>query len=227
MSSRLFPGGIEGGGSDSGEIRPIVWRQAGGGAGGPSAQTGPTATASVPRYGAPPISEAAIEARVQAAYNRGVADGEATAQQRAGSLAAPVLSSFGSIVKELSAARKHARQEAEESMVKLALAIARRVLHREMATDPDAILGLIRSGFDRLNAREIHKLRLSPGDAQIVIDNRTDLAIPDAVAIVPDGGLPPGSAIFDTSRGELDLSIQTQLEEFERGFTDLVVQRKK
>ena len=213
MSSRLFPGGLEGGGSDSGEIRPIVWRHAGGGAGGPSAQTGPTATASVPRYGAPPISEAAIEARVQAAYNRGVADGEATAQQRAGSLAAPVLSSFGSIVKELSAARKHARQEAEESMVKLALAIARR--------------GLIRSGFDRLNAREIHKLRLSPGDAQIVIDNRTDLAIPDAVAIVPDGGLPPGSAIFDTSRGELDLSIQTQLEEIERGFTDLVVQRKK
>ena len=224
MSSRLFPGGV---GSDSGEVLPIVWRPAGSGAGAPSAQTNSAGTASPPRYGATPASDAAIEARVQAAYNRGVADGEATAQQRAGSLAAPVLSNFGSIVKELAAARKSARQGAEESMVKLALAIARRVLHREMATDPDAILGLIRSGFDRLSAREIHKLRLSPGDAQIVIDNRTDLAIPDAVQIVSDAGLPPGSAIFDTTRGELDLSIQTQLEEIERGFTDLVVQRKK
>jgi flagellar assembly protein FliH len=141
-------------------------------------------------------------------------------------LAAPVLSSFGAIVQELAAARKNARHEAEESMVKLALAIARRVLHREMATDPGAILGLVRSGFDRVSAREIHKLRLSPGDAQIVLDNLADLAIPQAVEICRDAGLAVGSAVFETTRGELDLSVHTQLEEIERGFADLVVQRR-
>jgi flagellar assembly protein FliH len=177
--------------------------------------------------GAQPHPEESIEARVHAAYTRGVADGEATANQKAGVMAAPVLSSFGAIVRELAGARQAARHEAEESMVKLALAIARRILHREMATDPTAILGLIRSAFDRINAREMHRLRLSPGDAQIVIDNRGDLAIPQAVEICSDAGLAPGSALFETSRGELDLSVQTQLEEIERGFTDLVSQRKR
>jgi flagellar assembly protein FliH len=167
-----------------------------------------------------------VEARVHAAYSRGVAAGEATAQQRAEGLAAPVLSSFDSIVQQLAIARQNARQEAEASMVKLALAIARRVLHREMATDPEAILGLVRSGFDRVNAREVHRLRLSPGDAQVVSSHRTDLAIPPAVEICAEAGLGPGSAIFETTRGDLDLSVQTQLEEIERGFADLVVQRR-
>ncbi|MEO5925879.1 MAG: FliH/SctL family protein [Bryobacteraceae bacterium] len=213
MSSRLFSGG-----DNAPEVAPILWRSAGSAA---PVQGG------MRRAGAQPHPEESVEARVHAAYNRGVADGEATAQQRAGTLAAPVLANFGAIVRDLAGARANARQEAEESMVKLALAVARRVLHREMATDPTAILGLIRSAFDRLNAREIHKLRLSPGDAQIVLENRADLAIPQAIEIYSDAGLAPGSALFETSRGELDLSVQTQLEEIERGFTDLVAQRKR
>ncbi len=212
MSSRLFPKG-----ESAPEIGPITWRPVGG--------TAPVQPATMRRAGAQPHPEESVEARVHAAYNRGVADGEATAGQKAGALAAPVLSNFGSIVRELAAARANARQEAEESMVQLALAVARRILHREMATDPAAILGLIRSAFDRLNAREIHKLRLSPTDAQIVLDNRADLAFPPAVEIVADAGLAPGSALFETARGELDLSVQTQLEEIERGFTDLIERR--
>lgn len=214
MSSRLFSGGLS-------EATPIEWRAAGGVAPQRNAGQG-----SMRRAGAQPHPEESVEARVKAAYDRGVAAGEATAEQRAGALAAPVLANFGSIVQELAAARKHAREEAEGSMVKLALAIARRVLHRELTTDPEAILGLVRSGIDKLSAREIHKLRLSPGDARIVQDNRGDLAIPQGVEISADAGLPPGSAIFDTLRGELDLSVQTQLEEIERGFADLVVQRR-
>lgn len=216
MSSRLFSGGLE-------EAVLIEWRPAGG---APREQNRPPQQGKMGRAGTQPPVEDTGEARVHAAYNRGVADGESTAQQRASALAAPVLANFASLLKELAAARKNARQEAEESMVKLALGIARRVLHREMATDPDAILGLVRSGFDRLNSRELHKLRLSPGDAQIVLEHRADLAIPPAVEISADAGLAPGSAIFETTRGELDLSIQTQLEEIERGFADLVVRRR-
>lgn len=167
-----------------------------------------------------------LEAHVQAAYQQGVEAGEATAAQRAGTLAAPVLQNFGAIVRELTGARHNARREAEESMVRLAIAIARRVLHREISTDPLAILGLVRTGLDRLSARELHRLRLSPVDAQIAQDNRGDLQLPPAVEIVSDPTLPPGSAIFETTRGELDASISSQLGEIERGFADLAVRRR-
>lgn len=223
MSSRLFSGGTD-------EALPIAWRPAGSPPGPPSVQPAspPDSRMVRPLYRPPtPALEPSVEAQLQDAYQRGRAEGEATANQRAGAMAAPVLENFGAAVRSLADARKQARQEAEATMVQLALAIARRILHREIATDPDAILGLVRSGFDRVNARELHRLRMSPNDAQIVLDNRADLALPPSVEILPDSTLPPGSAIFETTRGELDLSAHTQLEEIERGFTDLIVRSKK
>lgn len=208
---------------DEDEALPILWRAASSGGGvpsPPSARQPGTQTSPFRTLGGDP------DAAYQRGYDEGRAAGEARAGELAGQLAAPVLTNFGAIVNQLASARKQARQEAEESMVKLALAIAKRILHRELATDPEAILGLVRSAIDRLDAREIHKLRMSPGDAQIAIDNRADMGLPQSINIVADGGLAPGSAIFETARGEFDVSAHTQLEEIERGFADLVQRRR-
>lgn len=203
-SSRVLAG-------DETKATPMRWRSSG----APSGST----------YAAP-APDPNLDAKLQAAFKEGLTAGEATAAQRAGELAAPVLTNFGSIAQQLVAARKHARQEAEEPMVRLAIAIARRILHREIATDPAAILGLVRSGIERLNLRETYRLRMAPGDAQIASDNRDDMGLPAAIEIVSDPTLPPGSAIFETARGELDVSAYTQLDEIERGFADLIVKRR-
>jgi flagellar assembly protein FliH len=110
--------------------------------------------------------------------------------------------------------------------VKLAIAVARRVLYRELATDPEAILGLVKAAFGKLNARETHRLRVSPADAAVVQEHRSKLQIPPGLEIVPDGSLTPGSAIFETSRGDLDASVETQLAEIDRGLTDALKRRK-
>ena len=110
-------------------------------------------------------------------------------------------------------------------MVRLAIAIARRVLNREIATDPAAILGLVRSGLDRVTAREVFRLRLSVSDAAVVRQNRARLELPDSVEIVPDASLTAGSAVFETARGELDASVGTQIDEIERGFADVLRRR--
>lgn len=212
---------------DGTDALPIHWRAASGPTGVPAPPS-----AAAPGSRATPFRnlDADPDAGYQRGYDRGYEEGRAAGEARAadlaGQLAAPVLTNFGAIVNQLASARKLARQEAEESVVKLALAIAKRILHRELATDPEAILGLVRSAIDRLDAREIHKLRMSPGDAQIASDNRADMGLPQAVDILADATLPPGSATFETTRGEFDVSAHTQLEEIERGFTDLVHRRR-
>ena len=65
-------------------------------------------------------------------------------------------------------------------------------------------------------------MRVSPGDYAVIEAQRTRLSLPPAVEIAPDAALLPGSAIFETARGEVDASIQTQLEEIQRGLADLV-----
>ncbi|MGH9591897.1 MAG: FliH/SctL family protein [Bryobacteraceae bacterium] len=213
MSSRTFPGGA------SVEARPIVWRSA----------VEPSATlarSSENSQGA----GAEMQARIQDAYERGLQEGlagaETAAAQRASAQLAPVLSNLGAVIRELAGVRKLFRMEAEEATVNLAVGISRRVLQREISMDPEAILGLVRSAFDRVNARELHRLRIAPGEAAVIQQNRATLGLPSGVEIAADASLPPGSAIFETSRGELDASAATQLDEIQRGFTDLVHRRK-
>lgn len=163
------------------------------------------------------------EARTQAAFQQGQAAGIQQASQRI----EPAAASLNKVVAEIASAGKQFRAQAEGDTVKLAIAIARRVLHRELATDPDAILGLVIAAFQKLNARETHRLRLSSADAATVQEHRSLFDFPPSLEITADPALPSGSAIFETSRGELDASVDTQLAEIDRGFADLVKRRAR
>ena len=103
---------------------------------------------------------------------------------------------------------------------------ARRVIYRELATDPEAILGLVKAAFGKVNSREARCLRVSPADAAVIQEYRTKLQIPPGFEITPDGSLTPGSVIFETTRGDLDASVETQLSEIDRGLTDTLKRRK-
>jgi len=176
-----------------------------------------------------------LDRRVKAAYLEGQAAGEASAAQKASEQALlraaqkmdPVITRLNQVIQELAGTRARFRHDAEADTVKLAVAIARRVLHRELATDPDAVLGLVMAAFQKLNARETHRLRVSPADAAVIEEHRTRLELPPALEILGDASLGPGSAVFETSRGELEASVNTQLAEIERGLADVVRRRGK
>lgn len=169
--------------------------------------------------------ERQTEARLSAAREQGRAEAEQAAEQRAMSRQAPVLAAFQALIGDLAGQRHRLRAEAEHDAVKLAVAIARRILHRELAVDPDAILGLVKAAFTKLDTRETHRLRLSVTDATLLREHRDRLDLPPAIEIIADGSLRPGSAIFETSRGDLDAGIDTQLGEIERGLADVVRRR--
>ncbi|HUA87390.1 MAG TPA: FliH/SctL family protein [Bryobacteraceae bacterium] len=168
-----------------------------------------------------------IEARIQDAFQKGEAAGQAAGAQKAAQRLEPAIAEFNKVTQDLASLRKRFRAEVEEDTVKLAIAIARRVLHREIATDPEAILGVVLAAFQKLNARETQRLRVAPADAAMLNENRAKLAMPQALEICPDASLVVGSVIFETSRGEMDASIDTQLGEIERGFADIVKRRSR
>ena len=173
----------------------------------------------------PDDGEQSLEARIQSADLRARAEGEAAGLERAMQRLEPVIAQLNSMLRELAAQRPRLRMEAEEDTVKLAIAIARRVLHRELATDPDAILGLVKAAFAKLNAREAHRLRVCPAVTAALQENRGRLELPTSLEIVSDASLLPGGAVFETSRGELDASVDTQLAEIDRGLADIVKRR--
>jgi flagellar assembly protein FliH len=122
----------------------------------------------------------------------------------------------------LTGLRPRFRHEAEEDVVALALATARRILHRELTVDPEALLGLVKAALEKIELREVHRVRVSREDAPMVQHFLESMGLPHRVEVIGDAGLERGAAILDSNRGTLDASIETQLAEIERGFADLI-----
>jgi len=219
MSSRVFRAGA------AVQAVPIAWRRAG----SPSdtyRRTTPQQPASAPNAAeAHAEAERQVQARITAAREQGRAEAEGAAQQRAMERLSPVAAALRNVIDELAGQGRRLRTEAERDTVKLAVVIARRILHREIAVDPEVVLGLVKAAFAKVDARETHRLRVSPADAALLREHRQLLDLPPAIEIAADGSLPQGSVIFETTRGDLDASIETQLGEIERGLADIVRRR--
>lgn len=149
---------------------------------------------------------------------QGIREGETAASARLSAL----LEKLARTIQEVAGARSRYRHEAEQDVVRLATAIARRILHRDLAVDPGALLGLVKSAFEKLDAREVQRVRVHPDHTSIVKDYLDRIGAPQRIEVQADASLELGGAAVETARGMLDASIGTQLEEIERGFADLL-----
>ncbi len=169
----------------------------------------------------PSISEEEVAIRVQEALRQAKSAWEAQAaeqQQARDARLLEELSRFG-------AKRSAYFKQMEHEVVQLALAIARKVLHREAALDPTLLVGLVRVALDRMSAEPPIRLRV-PSAAL----NDWQLACAAVPSLPPhelagDAGLEPGDCIVETTLGSASFGIEAQLKEMEGAFLDLLAKR--
>ena len=116
--------------------------------------------------------------------------------------------------------RENIREETTQDLVHLATSIAARVIHREVAVDPDALAGLIQAAFSKLQSREINRVRMHPALEALVRKLLEQAGAPKNLVLMADPSLKPAEVFFETSQGILDASVETQLREIERGLID-------
>ena len=194
----------------AGEARPIAWPSAAEWCGAARAQP----VAGTPE-GAPPGADSLRDAR-QIGFREGEAAGRTAAQNEI----RPLIERLAHTIDELAALRPRLRQQAERDLVRLAVAIARRVVHRELTIDPQAITGLVKAALEQLSAGERMHVRVHPEDEAAVRSCLAAAGRAASVEVTGDAALERGSAILETERGNLDASAETQLAEIERGLTD-------
>ena len=128
-------------------------------------------------------------------------------------------------VHEMASLRAEMRREAEADMLRLALEIARRILRREMAVDPDALRGLVLAALEKLQGQEISRVKVHPSHAALVSDLLRKSEAGHPVEVIADASREPGTVIFESERGNLDASVDAQLREIERGLADCLRRR--
>ncbi len=167
--------------------------------------------------------EAQIPIREQAARQAGQREAEAAANSKWQA----ALERATRSVADAASFRGRLRREAEQDVVRLSLAMARRILRRELSSDPEALVALVKTAMERLDSREMHKVRVRPEDAPAVSALLEKTGSPARLEVVADASLERGGLIFETDRGQVDASADTQLQEIERGFADLLDRRRE
>jgi flagellar assembly protein FliH len=114
--------------------------------------------------------------------------------------------------------------EVEKEVVKLALAIAARVLHREATLDPLLLTATVRVALEKVSDSSATILRVPPAEAE-GWQRMFAAGTKPVVELVADESLDPGDCVLDTHVGQVELGVSAQLEEIERGFFDLLEQR--
>lgn len=159
-------------------------------------------------------SEAFQHARREA-FEQGRRQGE----QEARAELHPVIERLSASLGDLAALRPELRRRAERDTVQLALLIARRILHRELSVDENALSALARVAFERLTRLESCTVTVHPRFAAAIA-----AALPAAqaprVRIEPDPSCAPGALVFQSADGVIDASVESQFEEIGRGLAD-------
>jgi flagellar assembly protein FliH len=166
-----------------------------------------------------------LERRAKEAWENGFRAGDAAARKGLEEKVRATVESLAKTVVEVSSTRPETIRRAEADTVRLAIEIARRVLHRELSVDPSALEALIKAAIAKLQSQEIYRVRVHPDQERIMRSCLEQSGRGSAVEIIVDPAQPNGGVSFEIGRGTLDASVDTQLREIENGLVDEIRRR--
>ena len=172
----------------------------------------------------PPAAEAedpaALEARLAAmerdAFSKGFAQGERAGSEAAAQRGEAMLRRLTETLGELTTLREQMIHQTERQMVQLALAIARRVVHREVTLDQDLLIAMARVALDRLGESAQVTVRLSQEDFDATSAVRSAQWTGTHVTVVADARVGRGGCRVESEFGAMDAGVEAQIQEIAR-----------
>lgn len=171
-------------------------------------------------------SEEEIRAREQRAWQKGFEEALATSRENLEKSLAADRVEVTRALQEFALGREEYYRRLEGEVVQLALAVTRKVLHREAQMDPLLLTGVVRVALEKIAGGAAVKVRVPPEQAdswRVALRKMPPRDL--AVEIVADDALRGPRCLIVTEMGSTDVSLDAQLAEIERGFVDLLKER--
>ena len=115
----------------------------------------------------------------------------------------------------------------ETEVVRLALSIAAKILHREAQVDPMLVAALVQIAVNQLRENTAVNVRVHPEAAGRWRAHFGAAPQWAAVKVTEDAELTLGDCVLETELGSANFSLAAQLKEVEQGFFDILAQTPK
>ncbi len=168
----------------------------------------------------------ALTASFEEGFEIGKTESAKALQKEYEKKAEEIVKSFALVVQEFAKETERYEQEFEKAVVTLALAIARRVVAREIEIDETAVLARSREAIRKIIGVDKIKIHVNPADEEYIREHRNDLSnYADSVkeiVIEADNKVERGGCIIESDLGNIDARVSTQFELVEEALLDLV-----
>jgi flagellar assembly protein FliH len=167
----------------------------------------------VPALGHPPAPTPTPQEDL---FAKGFAEGQRAAATAAQQETAALAKKLAATLDDLMRVRNEMIRHTEKQMVQLALAVARRVVHREVSLDASLLLTMMRVALERVSDAARVTVRLNPADHQAVSAALAGAPTNDQVTLAADGRVPRGGCKVESEYGDIDAGVDAQLQEIAR-----------
>ena len=167
-----------------------------------------------------------VEKGENAEFERGVNEGESRARSVAQTEIVATKVAISAALAKFKGERETYFSRVEPEVVQLALAIARKILHREAQMDPLLLAGMVHVALDKIGTGTSVRLWANPADIPFWNEHFSKLGSSElAPELIGDPALKRGECALETEGGSTHISLDAQLKEIEQGFFDLLEQR--
>lgn len=159
------------------------------------------------------------------AYLRGYEAGEKAGMEAALESgykeAASILKTASCLIEKLERLRQEMTEKSQKEILKLSIAIARKVVHAEITVNREVMAAILKAAVKKLDVKDSVRVRLNPKDAEYVTGKKHELlGAMDGVremTIEEDLSVPEGGCVVEAGLAEVDARLEQQLDEITDG----------
>jgi flagellar assembly protein FliH len=174
----------------------------------------------------PAIAEESTGSRIDTdrlereAFEKGFRKGEISGRDVAEKELEAEMKRYADSVLNVSSIKPALYAQAEKEVVKLAIEVAKKIVHREIQVDRNIIQTLVRVALSHVTEKSSITVRLNPVDYKYVTERHEELAQAEGrdISLQSDNTIEQGGCLIETKCGDIDARIQERFSEVENAF---------
>jgi flagellar assembly protein FliH len=154
------------------------------------------------------------------AYENGFLQGEKSGQEIAEKKQEAVMRQYSETILEVGKFRSSLYAQVEREVVKLAVEVSKKIIHREINADPDVIQTLVRVALSHVAEKSAVTVHLNPADYGYLLERRAEFSQSEGrdIVLLADKSIERGGCIIQTECGDIDARIEEKFREVEHAF---------
>ena len=113
----------------------------------------------------------------------------------------------------------------ERQVVELSLSVAEKIVERELRTDPNLVIDVVRAALEEIRTATTASVRVNPEDHALVAPHWEGLShrpLADRAQLIADERIERGGCLIETKMGVIDAQLSSKLNEITNGFAGLL-----